>query len=421
MIIAGIVSVLGLTLIPFLDKVVKDTSPAIFDDIYLIYGLFLFNTVTSYFFYFKVSLFHADQKSYVVSTNNTIVFVFQNILQIIFLIVFQSFILYLVVQVFFQLLGNLLLSSLVSRHYPFLSKYKNEVVDDETKKSIYSNVKSTALVKIGGLLVNSTDNLILNYFSGLVMVGLLSNYTLLIGLATGLIIQVFAGITGSIANVNVKENIEKRGATFDIVNFANFWIYGISGVLMIVLINDFIFIWIGLQYQLPLVIIVAMIFNFYLYGMQNAVWTFKSTLGIFKQGQYLVLLTAILNLIFSFVLGFYFGLLGILSATAIARLLTNVWYDPYIVFTLGLNRNPLNYFKKYLVYFLILTVSLITILLIISLLNFSFWPLLTVKVILCLCVPNLFIYIIYRKSDEFIYLSTIGFNLFLKIKSKRFK
>ena len=418
MIIAGIVTVIGLLIMPFLDIIVHDPSPKIADDLYIIYGLFLFNTVSTYFFYYKLSLFHADQKSYVVSKNNTVIFILQNITQIVLLMVFQNFILYLVVQAFFQLSGNLVLSILVKKYYPFLERYKHEKVDEETKRGIYSNVKSTALIKIGGLLVNSTDNLILNYFSGLVMVGLLSNYTLLIGLASGLIIQVFAGLTGSIANVNVTESIEKRVTTFHTVNFANFWIYGWATVGMIVLINDFILIWVGVKYQLPVAIVIALAFNFYMYGMQNAVWTFKSTLGFFKQGQYLVLLTAIINLILSFTFGFYYGLLGILIATAIARLVTNAWYDPYIVFTLGLKKKPYEYFKKYLVYLLVLLLSVGVLLAISSVLPFSLGINFAIKIMLCLSVPNLFIFLFFRKTEEFRYLVAIATNIFLKLKSK---
>jgi len=172
---------------------------------------------------------------------------------------------------------------LINKHYPFLKKYKHEKVDETIKKSIYSNVKSTALVKVGGLLVNSTDNLILNYFSGLAMVGLLSNYNLLIGLASGLIVQVFAGLTGSIANVNVTEDIEKRTSVFNAINFANFWVYGFFSVGIMVLMNDFITIWIGTKFILSFPIVLALTFNFYMYGMQSAVWTYKSTFGFLNR------------------------------------------------------------------------------------------------------------------------------------------
>ncbi len=399
--IALIIAVLGLILVPFLDNIVDHSPKDIADNLTLIYLLFLFNTVSSYFMQYKLILFQADQKNYIISKNNIYVFLFQNIAQIIVLVLFRNFILYLIVQSVFQLLGNFIISSKVGKHYPFLKKYKEEKVDENTKKEIYNNVKSTSLVKVGGLLVNSTDNLILNYFSGLVMVGLLSNYNLLIGLASGLIMQVFSSITGSIANINAIESQEKKIETFHIINFANFWIYGLTSIAVIFLINDFIALWIGTKFMLPFSVVILLVVNFYMYGMQNAVWLFKVTFGIFKQGQYLVLLTALINLVLSFAFGFYYGLLGILIATAIARLVTNTWYDPYIVFTLGLKQNPVNYLKKYIKYLIVIAISLVVLFSINYYFPISGTVGLLWKMLLCITIPNVIIYFAYKNTAEF--------------------
>ena len=299
-----------------------------------------------------------------------------------------------------------------------MKKYKNEKIDGNSKKNIFSKVKSTALVKIGGLLVNSTDNLILNYFSGLVMVGLLSNYNLLIGLASGIIVQVFSSLTGSIANVNLTEDINKRTSIFYSINFANFWLYGFFSICILVLLNDFITIWIGTQFILSFPIVIALTINFYMYGMQNAVWTYKSTFGFFKQGQYLVILTAIFNLILSFVLGKELGLLGILIATALARLITNAWYDPYIVLKLGLMQSPITYLKKYIIYLLILSSVFLVIIFITKFLPFKFKLNFGIKIILCLFIPNILIFLFFKSSQEFRYFKSV---LLLIISKKEYK
>lgn len=409
--IAFIIAALGLMVVPFLDTIVNHPPQPIADNLTLIYLLFLFNTVTAYFMQYKLSLFQADQKNYIISKNNIVIFMMQNIGQILVLILFQNFILYLIVQAVFQLLGNFVISSKVGKHYPFLKKYKDERVDSATKKNIYSNVKSTSLVKIGGLLVNSTDNLILNYFSGLIMVGFLSNYNLLIGLASGLIVQVFSSLTGTIANINAIESQQKKIETFHIINFANFWIYGLASIGIIFLINDFIELWIGPKFMLTLPVVILLAINFFMYGMQNAVWLFKVTFGFFKQGQYLIILTAVINLILSFVFGWYYGLLGILTATAIARLVTNTWYDPYIVFKLGLKQNPLDYLKKYIKYVIVITLSLVLLFAVdyylpIWLRPFRLWLesgifALIWKTILCLLIPNAIIYLAFKNTAEY--------------------
>jgi len=339
---------------------------------------------------------------------------------------YKNFIFYLVIQTVFQLLGNFILSIKVDKYYPFLKKYKSLKLDSESKKQIYSNVKSNSFIKIGGIVVNSTDNLILNYFSGIAMVGLLSNYNLLIGLGSGLIAQVFSSLTASVANINAIESQDKKIETFNLINFMNFWIYGFVSVAIIFLINDFILIWIGQNYILPIPVVILLVINFYMYGMQNAVWMFKFTFGIFKQGQYLILLTAFINLVLSFWFGFYYGLVGILAATAIARLVTNSWFDPYIVFKLGLNLNPKQYLIKYINYFFFFFLSVLILFFINYFLIFEGFFGLLLKIILVLIIPNILIIAFYRNKIEFNLLmqilNTVLFRLNVKkIVSKNIK
>ncbi|WP_396150049.1 lipopolysaccharide biosynthesis protein [Flavobacterium sp.] len=418
LVIAGIVAFLGLCVLPFLTQIVDNPPPQLASDLHVIYLLFLFNTVASYFFYYKISLFQADQKGYVISKRNIVVFIIQNSLQILSLVLFQNFLLYLSIQLVCQLGGNLYLSQLVKKHYPFLSQYKNSEVEKEVKDQIWSNLKSTALVKIGGLLVNNTSNIVLNYFSGLKSVGLLSNYTLLIGLASGLIMQVFASLTGSIANVNVKEPLEKKREIFNIVNFANFWVYGLASICFIVLVNDFITVWIGHSFTLSFDVVLILALNFYMVGMQNAVWTFKGTFGLFKYGRWLVIGTAIINVALSFLLGSYFGLFGILLSMAIARAVTNSWYDPYIVFTLALKLNAKDYFIKYFKYLVVLLFILGMLFGISHWIAFEGLGGLLFKLFLCLVITNLVIYLIYKNTAEMKYLVYVAQGILQNAKEK---
>jgi O-antigen/teichoic acid export membrane protein len=271
---------------------------------------------------------------------------------------------------------------------------------------------------VSGLLLNSTDNIILNYFNGLAMVGMLSNYNLLIGLASGVIMQVFANIRGSIAHINVTESHEKKIATFNTVNFANFWVYGWSSIGIIFLLNDFVSIWIGDQYVLSIWAVIALAINFYMYGMQNVVWTFKSTFGIFKEGRFIVFFTALINLVLSFALGSIYGLEGILFATAIARLLTNCWYDPYLVYKIALQLNPIEYLKKYLFYILVVAVSIAILFGLNVFLPKTNFLIFVMKVLLCLIIPNIVFYLFSKNTIEYIGLSQLIKAMLYKIKNK---
>lgn len=392
--------VIGLCLIPFLDQIIPEKPESILEDISFLYLFFLFNTASTYFFSYKTALLNADQRNYVTTINYAAFYIAQNIVQIIVLIVTKNFVYYLATQLIFQFVSNVVISSIVNKMYPFLKKFRKEKIDKKVKAVIISNAKATFLIRIGGVLVNNTDNIIINYFSGLVLLGYMTNYTLLIGILTTFIAQVFTNISSSIAQVNAIESKEKQYEIFTMVNLANFWIYGFCGISIIVLMNDFISMWIGKDYILPLSISVMLAINFFMVGMQNAIWTFKTTYGFFNEGKYLVILTAVLNLGFSFGLGNIYGLFGILLATALARLVSNFWYDPYIVFKLGLKKSPMLYLQKFLFYFFIILVAFVVTYYLATLVNLDLISGLLVKLVICLIIPNsIFIIFFYRYPE----------------------
>ena len=72
MIIGIVVAIVGLTMFPFLDFIIQD-PPNINENLKIIYLLYLFNSVFSYFFSYRASLQQAAQKSYLVVGINYII------------------------------------------------------------------------------------------------------------------------------------------------------------------------------------------------------------------------------------------------------------------------------------------------------------------------------------------------------------
>ena len=134
----------------------------------------------------------------------------------------------------------------------------------------------------------------------------------------------------------------------------------------------------------------------------------------------MVLVTALLNLGFSFLLGHYWGLLGIFMATAIARSLTNFWYDPYIVFKLGLKIRPTIYAIRFLKFVGILVLSAATTYLLAERVSFSLIFNLIVKGLICLIVPNAIIILMYKNSKDLLSVKTIALNAYkTMLKNKK--
>ena len=395
------VAAIGLALMPFLSFLVDE--PNIQESIYLLYGLYLFNAASTYFFSYRASLLMAAQQNYIVTGVNYFITIVQSVLQIIWLFATHHYIGYLIIQCIGTLAYNIVVSSIARRKHPYIAEKKVKPIDKTEKELLARNVRALVIWKLCGLLVNSTDNIIITFFSGLTAVGLASNYTLLSGTLNSLLNQLFNGITASVGNLNAVESKEKKLAMFNVINLANFWLFGWASIGIFVLSTDIVGLLFGSTYVLPSSIPFVIALNFYMVGMQSAVWTYKNTMGLFRQGRYLLIVTAAINLVCSIWLGKIWGLFGILFATAISRAATNTWYDPYAVFKYGLGEKVSVYFKKYGQYAIILILTGAICYFLCMLIQISSLADVMLKFIICCIAPNSIFYLCFRKKDEFRY------------------
>lgn len=399
-IVGLVIFITGLVLLPFLDQIIAHKPATVTEDLRILYLFFLFNSASGYFFSYKISLLDADQKISL-STINAIKFtIIQNVLQILVLVFTQNFLFYLAVQLLVQLFSNFWISRIVDKKYPFLSESNHLKIDVEVRKRIRKNVQASFLSKIGGVMVNGTDNLFISYFVGLALLGKFSNYVMLFALVNSMLMIIFANIKSSVANLVTKESLERQREVFRTLNFLNFIFFGTSALLIFFCINNFISVWVGEQYVLPTDIPFLLAINFFIVGMQNGFWTFKGAYGFFTYGQYLVLGTATINLILSYFLGLQYGIVGILAATAIARFFTNFWYDPYIVLKFGLKENPLVYAWRFLKYILVLSLIFICCYLTFGIFSILGVGAIVMKFMITVSISSICIFLFFGKSKE---------------------
>ena len=399
-IIGGLIMAVGLALMPFLDLIIQE-QPNISESIYLLYVINLFNTASSYFFSYRSSLLIAAQRNYIVGGINYAITILQSILQMVFLLLFRNYLGYLLIQTAGTFIYNVLVSWVATKHFPFIRKKKAKPLPKEEQRTLFSNIRDLMIYKVSGLLVNSTDNILITFFSGLATTGIASNYTLLVNTLNSLLGQVFNGLTASIGNHNASESVEKRYEMFRFLNMMNFWIFGWAALGIFYCSTDLVQLCFGAEYMLPVEIPFVMALNFFTVGMMNAVWTYKHTLGLFHYGRFIQIFTGILNIVFSVVLGTYWGLFGILFATFVARAMTSLWYDPYVVFTHGFGKSPILYVKRLATYFIILLLAAMLCQLSFAFLGGSLIVRTLLKIVLCSVIANGVFAIAFCKTQEF--------------------
>lgn len=399
----------GILLIPYLPNIINSNID-IKENISFIYVLFLLNSSISYFYVYKQSILRANQQSYLISKIHTYFILASNILQIIMLIIFKEYIPVLIIQLICRIFENIIISFRADREFPFL---KNKDIEGnltvEKRKKLYKDVYSMLLYKISGTIINSTDNIVISYFVGVIYVGIYSNYLLIISTVQTFISYIFSSITASVGNLIVSKEDKKKEFMFNQILFTSFWVYGFCSIAFYILFNDFIGIWLqNDKYILDTFTVFIIIINFYTTGMQSAATMYRDTTGLFSIGKYRPIIAAIINITISILLAPKFGISGVLLGTIISRLSVYFWFDPYVVYKYIFNKSSKKYFVQYIKYTIIVVLVGYITYLISNLTNgLSIYISFLLKLVICTIIPNITFILIYRNSEYFKYLQNI--------------
>lgn len=402
MIIGTIVLILGIILIPFLHIFIRDIVAI--SDVYIIYLLFLANTVSSYFISYKETLLAADQKNYKLTKINTLFLFISSIVQIIILIIFKKFVIYLLSQFILQLIQKIFVNKFISNEYKNVSFNSCEKIDDNDMKLIEKNVKAMVFHKIGDYCINGTDNLIISSFINIVTVGIYSNYLTILSLLTAFTTLFFNNLTSSIGNLLVTESNEKKYEIFKKINFVGFVMYGYCSVILINVFNDFITLWVGKEYCFNFWIVLSIVISFYITGQRIAPHTLKSAAGLYDIDKFTPLIQSVINLVVSIVLVQYIGILGVILGTIVSSLAVPSWQRPYIVYKYVLNKPFIKYLHSYIKNIILLAIiTLISYFIGTFIFINNLFVIFILKIMITSIIYGLIICIFYRKSDEFKY------------------
>ena len=110
------------------------------------------------------------------------------------------------------------------------------------------------------------------------------------------------------------------------------------------------YIWQGQENSFTLFVVALLVADFYVKGVLSPVTQFRTSNGLFVQGKYRPVIMAVLNVGISIWLANYIGIAGIILGTLISRALTQLWYDPWLIYRRVFKKNVAEYFAVYLMY-----------------------------------------------------------------------
>ena len=403
-IIAAGVFILGLCCVPFLGSIVKDV-PDIKEDIRLIFMLYVAASSCSYLVVYKETLIRASQQSRVaVRIEMAVQIIFMG-LESLSLFIFHEYMIYLVLRIVTYLVRNLLISLEVKKRFPEVNFRGEERLSKADKNKLMKDVGAMALYKISGVVLNGTDSIIISTFLGTSLVGVMGHFRMISNCVTNLSNKVWVAVLPSVGNMAAVDDDDKQYRVFSKVNLGSFIFSAFCSIAMFNLCNPLVTVWLGADYTVSTITAFAIAFNMYLFLTILPFQTFRDANGLFVQGKYRPVIMSIINIGLSLALVRPCGMFGVLVATPISRLVTQTWFDPYVVYKYVFKKSPKPYYKEFLIHSLI---TLVTGALIWGILEFAHVGggliRLVSGMILCCTVPLIVYYLLFRKDQQFIQL-----------------
>lgn len=347
-IVAICIFLVGLCLAPFLPFLIKSDLPS--NDLAIYYILFLINTVSSYFVAYKVALFSAYQEQRIHKLVTLSANLILQLMHIIVLFIWKNYYIYIVATVVSTVVSNVILSCICNRKHNDIFK-QTEKIEFDTR-GIKKRVLSVFLYKIGTVLINSTDNILISVLVSTIAVGYYSNYYTVVSAITGFIAIINVSLIAGIGNKAAKGAKQEQSTLFDMMLLPYHGIAALGFIGFSLLFNNLITIWLGSEYLFDDVTVFIISFNFYITNAISPVWMFREANGLFDKVKFLVLIRAGFNILLSIVFGVLWEVFGIFLATAVSLIITNFWYEPRIISKEIFGRSQLIYWRKQFIYFL---------------------------------------------------------------------
>ena len=399
--IGCIVLVIGIGLFPFLDFLISGEYPDDID-IHLIYFVYLFNTVISYFaFAYKNSLLNAHQRTDIISNINTITLGLLYVLQIIFLFVTKNYYVYIFLMPFFTIINNILIAIITKKMYPkYFCKGK---ISKETLSGIIKQISGLMVTKICAVTRNSFDSIFISAFFGLTVTAIYGNYYYIMSAIVGILTVISNGILAGVGNSIVTDSTKKNYNDMRKMNFLYMWITGWCTICLCCLYQPFMTLWVGTDLMFSFDIVICFCVYFYSLEMGVVRGVYSDAAGLWWQNRYRALAESIVNIVLNFCFALWFGVIGIIVATLISLIIINFGFGSQIVFKYYFKDSSLlkEYFidnVKYALVTFIIGFSTFFACYFISVEGFLG---LVIKALVCLVVPNILYVIIYYRTQMY--------------------
>lgn len=342
--IAAVITLSGFVITPFLSYFAKDYTE-LDVNLYLTFILMLISVVLTYAFASKTSLINAYKNNYITNAISSGGLLLQYALQVLVLILTKSFIWYLICRIITSIVKWIITEWIARKKYSNIIRFKHKI-DSDTKVKLIRSIKAMFMHKIGTVLVNTVDSVVISMFVGVIALGEYSNYLVIATSLVGVINLVFTSLVSVLGHMFVesdKTTSRKHCETFHLLNF----IIGIICFLgYYAIIDDLIAILFSSDLIVSKSISIVITVNSFVQFMRQSTLSFREATGTFYNDRWKPLFEGLVNLVLSVIFVKWFGVTGVIVATIITNLLICHIIEPFVLYKNAFLVSPKRYYFK---------------------------------------------------------------------------
>ncbi|MCM1286166.1 MAG: polysaccharide biosynthesis protein [Acetobacter sp.] len=399
-VIGIVILVIGIAITPFLPNLVKGEIPSDMN-IYILYYLNLVTTAISYWlFAYKNCLLSVHQRYDVGDKIGYVINTVKYLGQFLVLLIFKNYYLYLIVATISGVVSNLTTARIVDKIYP---QYKamGKLPKDEVKK-INRKVADLFTSKIGSIVYDSADTIVISAFLGLIALAKFQNYFFVMNTIFGFVSLITSSSLAGIGNSLITESEEKNFNDLKKITLIISWISAFCVCCFACLYQPFMTLWVGEDNLLPYGMVVVFCSYFIIRQINNLLNVYKDAAGMWHEDKWRPLTCSLVNLVFNIILVQFWGLYGILLSTIASMVVVGMPWLTHNLFTTVFHCNPKKYIIDIIKYLLLTAICAAICIGITNIIKIeSNIITIIVNLIICAIVPNAIFFILFRKREEF--------------------
>ena len=315
---------------------------------YASFGVMLFGALISYFVNYKQIVLSANQQQYQITRTYSAMLLVKVVFQMIAVTVFKNgFFWWLILEFVFAILGSWFLNWQIRKSCPDLdTQISNGLALRKKYPDVLTKIKQLFIHKISTFALTQTSPLIIYAYASLTMVTEYTNYVLITTSLLSLFNAIFNGMNAGVGNLVAEGDKPRINRVFKELFSVRFLLIATVAFCYFKLSTPFVSLWLGPEHILPWDVILMVTLLFFIRGTREVVDSFINAYGLFFD-IWAPATEAIINVGFSILFGYFWGLTGILGGVLLSQILIIFIWKPILLFRYGFKQPIAEYVGIY--------------------------------------------------------------------------